>query len=268
MIGLPKLRPRTRRQITRGAIGCAAILLAWQLSVPLVDLPAYFYPAPLDVIDAFFELMRKGILPAYVADSMGRFAAGTLIGATLGLFFGVLIGLSRTASRLLSPLISFLFAVVEMAWIPLFVLWWGYGIKTILVALTYVVFFPVLYNTILGVRTVPAVLVNATRSLGASRWQVIWMVVLPAAIPNILTGLRTGAGFAFRGLIFAEIIAAKSGVGYLIFEGATTQQTDRTIVGMLAMGFLWLFIEYLYIRPFERATVGRWGMLTEQRGDS
>jgi NitT/TauT family transport system permease protein/taurine transport system permease protein len=180
---------------------------------------------------------------------------------------GLAIGLNRALDRLLAPLINFLFAIVEVAWIPIFVIWWGYGIKTILIALVYVVFFPILYNTILGVRTVPQVYVNVVRSLGASQAQVLTQVVLPAALPSIITGFRVGAGFAFRGLIFAEIIAAKTGIGYLIFEGASSHQTDRTIVGMIVMGLLWLFVDNVYLKPFERLTVERWGQVTtaEQR---
>jgi NitT/TauT family transport system permease protein/taurine transport system permease protein len=253
---------RGRTKVLRGAAGLLAILVLWQLSVPLIGLEPYFYPSPVDVWRAFLDLMRKGILPAYLADSFGRFAAGVALGLSLGVAFGLLIGLSRTASRLLGPLISFLFAIVEVAWIPLFVIWWGYGLKTILVALAYVVFFPVLYNTIVGVRTVPTVLVNAARSLGAGRWAVLREVVLPSALPNIITGVRVGTGFAFRGLIFAEIIAAKSGIGFLIFEGATNQQTDRTIVGMIVMGLLWLFIDNVYVKPVECVTVERWGTVT------
>jgi ABC-type nitrate/sulfonate/bicarbonate transport system permease component len=259
-VASPGMR-RARLRVARGAAGLLAILALWQISVPLVGLEPYFYPSPLDVWRAFLDLLRKGILPAYLVDSAGRFAAGVSIGVALGVAMGLLIGLSRTASRLLMPLINFLFAIVEVAWIPLFVIWWGYGLKTILVAITYVVFFPVLYNTILGVRSVSTVLVNAARSLGASRRAVIREVILPSALPNIITGFRVGTGFAFRGLIFAEIIAAKSGLGYLIFEGATNQQTDRTIVGMIAMGLLWLFIDNLYVKPLERVTVERWGTI-------
>ena len=246
----------------KGALGIAAFLLAWQLSVPLVGLEPYFYPSPADVWRAFRELVEKGILPVYLLDSLGRYAAGVAIGTTLGIAAGLLIGLSRTADRILSPAVNFMFAIVEVAWIPIFVIWWGYGLKTILIALVYVVFFPILYNTLVGVRTVPPVLINATLSLGASRWQVLAHVILPSALPNIITGFRVGAGFAFRGLIFAEIIAAKSGIGYLIFEGATNHQTARTIVGMIVLGLLWLAIDNVYLKPIERVTVERWGSVT------
>jgi NitT/TauT family transport system permease protein/taurine transport system permease protein len=206
--------------------------------------------------------MRKGILPVYVWDSLGRYSVGVLIGITLGIGAGLLIGMNSFASRLMGPSISFLFAIVEAAWIPIFVIWWGYGLKTILIALVYVSLFPVLYNTMVGVRTVPQVMINAARSLGATRLQIIREVILPSALPSMITGVRVGAGFAFRGLIFAEMIAAKSGVGYLIFEGATNLQTARTIVGMVVIGLLWLFIENVYIKPVEKVTIERWRTVT------
>jgi ABC-type nitrate/sulfonate/bicarbonate transport system permease component len=250
-------------RVVRGTSGVLLLLVAWQVSVPLVGLSSYFYPAPADVLAAFADLIRKGILPVYFADSMERYLAGLTAGALLGVGFGVLIGLHRTVAVTLSPLLKFLFAIVEVAWIPIFVVWFGYGWKTILLALIYVVFFPVLYNTLLGVRTAPQILVNALRSLGASRWQVLRYAILPSALPGIITGLRVGAGFAFRGLVFAEIIAAKTGIGYLIFEGTQTQQTARTIVGMIVMGLTWLAIDLCYLRPLERATIQRWGLTVE-----
>jgi len=260
-VALPRARPRRRFGVaTRGFAGVLILLAAWQISVPLVGLSPYFYPAPTDVLAAFVALVRKGILPVYLADSVMRYLTGLVCGAGLGIGFGVLIGMSRKASLALSPLFKFLFAIVEVAWIPIFVVWFGYGIETIVLALIYVVFFPVLYNTLLGVRTAPQILVNAVRSLGASRLQVLRLVILPSALPGIITGLRLGAGFAFRGLVFAEMVAAKTGIGYLIFEGAQAQQTSRTIVGMIVMGLLWLAIDQFYLRPIERATIQRWGL--------
>jgi len=260
---LTSRRTRSLARLAKGAAGVVVLLAAWQISVPLVGLGPYFYPAPSDVIAAFGDLIRKGILPAYLGDSVARYVTGLTAGASLGIALGVLIGLNRRASLMLSPLLKFLFAIVEVAWIPIFVVWFGYGVKTIVLALVYVVFFPVLYNTLLGVRTAPQLLVNAVRSLGASRLQALRLVILPSALPGIITGLRVGAGFAFRGLVFAEIVAAKSGIGYLIFEGTESHQTARTIVGMIVMGLLWLGIDQFYLRPLERATIQRWGLTVD-----
>ena len=255
-------------RVLKGALGLLLVLVAWQVSVPLVGLPEYFYPSALAVWRAFLELIRKGILPVYVADSLGRYVTGVGLGTLIGVSLGLLISLSRTTARVLAPLVNFLYAIVEVAWIPLFVIWWGYGLKVILVALIYVVMFPILYNTLVGIRTVPQVYINALRSLGGSRLQVIREVLVPAALPNIITGFRVGAGFAFRGLIFSEMIAAKTGLGYLIFEGTAHHQTARTIVGMICMGVLWLLIDNVYLKPFERATVERWGTVVaaDERG--
>jgi NitT/TauT family transport system permease protein/taurine transport system permease protein len=270
-LALPLRLPRPFRRLgrtARGIAGIAILLVAWQGSVPLVGLSPYFYPSPADVFRAFVDLLRKGILPVYLADSMGRYAIGLFAGATLGIVFGVAIGMHRRIALALSPLLKFLFAIVEVAWIPIFVVWFGYGIETIVLALIYIVFFPVLYNTLLGVRTAPQILVNAVRSLGAGRLAVLRLVILPSALPGIITGLRLGAGFAFRGLVFAEMVAAKTGIGYLIFDGAQSHDTARTIVGMIVMGLLWLAIDQFYLRPIERATIQRWGLTVdaEQRG--
>ena len=260
-----RLRLRYKRFLL-GIAGIVSLLAAWQLSVPLVGLESYLYPSPADVVVAFEDLMRKGVLPSYIADSAGRYIFGMSVGVLLGIVLGIVIGLSGFVSRLLSPFINFMFAIVEVAWIPIFVIWWGYGLETIVMVLAYVAFFPVLYNTILGMRTVPVPMIDAARSLGASRFRVVTEVMLPAALPNIITGFRIGAGFAFRGLIFSETIAATSGVGFLIFEGATNQETPNTIVGMIVIGLAWLFIEICYVKPMERATVGRWS--TELNADA
>jgi ABC-type nitrate/sulfonate/bicarbonate transport system permease component len=257
-----RLSRRAARTL-KGVTGIVLMLVAWQVSVPIIGMSSYFYPAPLDVWAAFVDLVRKGVLPIYIADSLGRYGAGVGIGAALGIVFGIAIGLSRRTSLAFSPLFKFMFALVEVAWIPIFVVWFGYGVKTIVLALIYVVFFPVMYNTLLSVRTAPAVLVNAVRSLGGGRVAVMRYVILPSALPGMITGLRLAAGFAFRGLVFGEFIAAKTGVGYLIFEGAQSQQTSRSIVGMIIMGLMWLAIDQFYLRPFERATVQRWGLIVD-----
>lgn len=257
----PWQRPWVSGRVFKGVFGLVLLLLAWQLSVPLIGLDPYFYPSPLDVWNAFIDLVRKGILPVYVADSLWRYGAGVTLGTLIGVGLGLLIGLNRILARGLGPLVNFFYAIVESAWLPLFVIWFGYGTKTIVTLLVYVVAFPVLYNTMNGVRTLPQVFINAARSLGATRQQLLTEVILPGILPSVIVGFRVGAGFAFRGLIIAEMIAAKTGLGYLIFEGTQLHDTPRTIVGMICMGLLWLVIDLVYLRPFEQATVERWGQV-------
>ena len=117
------------RKLFRGAVGLVAVVALWQLSVPLVGLEPYFYPAPLDVWAAFTDVLRKGILLGDLSDSAGRFVGGVALGVVAGVSMGMLLGLVRPVSRAMGPLLNFLFAIVEVAWIPIFVLWWGYGLQ-------------------------------------------------------------------------------------------------------------------------------------------
>ena len=256
-----KLFKRRTLTLLSGLGGILLLLILWQCSVWVINLPSYFYPGPIDVWHAFLDLLKKDILPVYIAESLGRYGLGVAVGTIVGVSLGLLIGLSKTLSEMLLPIINFFYSIVEAVWIPIFVIWWGYGLKTVIIALVYVVLFPVLHNTIVGVRIVPGVLIRAGQSLGANKLALIRDIVLPAALPNIITGFRVGAGFAFRGLIFAEMIAAQSGVGFLIFEGAANQQTARTVVGMILIGILWLTIDRAYLKPLEKSTIERWGIV-------
>lgn len=252
---------RSARRLLRGAVGLAAFFAAWQVSVPLIGLPSFFYPPPSAVWTAFAELVQKGQMDAYLADSLYRYGLGVFVGTFAGVVVGFAVGLSKFMSRLFGPTINFFYSLVEVAWIPLLVLWFGASMTTIVVTIAIVVVWPVLFNTVAGIRSLPRVYVNVALSLGASRLAILRDVVLPGALPNILTGFRIAAGFGFRALVLGELIAAKSGIGFLIFESAANLQTARTIVGMIAMGLLWLFIDNMYLKPFEAATVRRWGVL-------
>jgi len=237
------------------------LVAIWQLSAAASGLSTYFYPRPLDVWTEFLNLIHKGILLAYITDSLWRWGLGVLLGVGLSTGFALIFSLSRTLSDAFLPLVNFFNAIADLAWMPLFVLWFGYDFTTILLSIVYTVFFPVLYNGMLGFNSVPAATIYAVRTLGANRLQVIREVLLPGALPNIVTGIRIGAGYAFRALIGAEMIAASSGLGYMIFESRETQLTQRTIVGMIIIGVLWLAIDRLYLRPIETGTIERWGML-------
>lgn len=256
---IPRYLPSPR--LMKGLLGIVIVFVLWWLSVPLVDLPDFFYPSPVSVWNAFIDLVQKGILVSYVADSLFRYVAGLSIATALGLTIGLAIALNRTVANAIEPLVNFLYALIEIAWLPILILWFGFGLTTILVAVVYVVIWPIIFNAIVGVRSLSTVHINAALSLGATKAQVIRDVILPGVLPHVLTGFRLAAGFAFRALILGEILAAQSGIGFLIFESASNLRTDRTIVGMICMGLMWLFVDNVYLKPFETATVRRWGML-------
>ena len=272
--GQPRTGTGSRRsrvlagKVVRLLSGFLFVLVAWQVAVLAMGVSHVLFPWPADVAAAAIDLLDRGILYDYTKASLSRYVLGVLVGTLVGLALGLLVASNRTFERMLSPAINFLYAIVDVAWIPLFIIWWGYGMNVILAALVYVVAFPVLYNTIQGVKSLPRVYTQAALSLGATYTQRLWHVVLPGILPQVLTGFRVGAGFAFRALIFAEMVAAQDGLGYLIFSSTAQQQTDRTMVGMIAMGLIWLAIDRFYLRPLESASVERWGTVNRRGGGS
>ena len=244
-------------------LGFAGLLALWAAGAAWAGLPEVLFPSPLHVVHALLELFQVGILYEYTLLSLGHYLAGLGVGASVGILLGFLISSNRRISEILMPLVNFTYAIVEVAWIPLLILWWGYGPATIVVAVAYVVASPLVHNVVVGVRGVPAIYGRAVRSLGGGRWTVLREVTLPAVLPSIINGLRVGAGFGFRALIFAEMISQSEGIGYLIFTSAATQQTARTVAGMIVMGVLWLFLDRVYLRPLERASVQRWGLTND-----
>jgi taurine transport system permease protein len=147
-----------------------------------------------------------------------------------------------------------------IAWIPLATLWFGYGEGAVTFIIWNAVFFSLVYNTMQGVSQISGDLHRAAMSLGADRVRMIWEVLIPGAMPAIVTGMRVGMGYAWRGLIAAEIIASSAGLGYLLFLSRRFYRTETIIMSMVIIGLIWLVLDRLALAPFERRTIERWGM--------
>ena len=216
----------------------------------------------LDVIRSFATLTYKGILPDYLQDSLIRLFTGAALGMALGIPLGVLIGTSRWAHRLCWPVLLFFQAIGDIAWLPILLIWFGFGLTTMTFVIVYTVLFPVVLNTVLGVESVPRDLGRAARSLGASPARVLWEVTLPGALPNIITGLRNGLGYGWRALIAVEIIVGTSGIGFMMFDARRAGSTTEILLGMIILGLLWYIVDAWILAPLERATGQRWGLVT------
>jgi NitT/TauT family transport system permease protein/taurine transport system permease protein len=245
----------------QGLVPFAVLVGVWQLVVAMEVYPRAFFPGPGDVAAALVSLTYKGILPAYLQDSVTRLAVGTAVGAVVGIPLGVLIGLHPISYRFFWPLIIFFQAIGDIAWLPILLIWFGFTLTTITFVIVYTVVFPIIFNTALGVRTVPLDVIRAAQCLGASRAQVLWEVLLPGALPNIITGLRSGLGYGWRALIAAEIIVGTSGIGFMMFDARRSGSVVEMIVGMILLGLLWYAVDAGLLRPAERATVERWGLV-------
>lgn len=240
----------------------AALVVIWAVVVPAFDVRPQIFPSVAAVARAGLEGLLDGSIVRHVVTSLARVVIGTVLAVLVAVPLGILMGVSRGVSAFLTPLMRFFSVLAGIAWIPIATLWFGYGFGAIVFVIFNAVFFVVAYNTLLGVSTIPMPLRHAARSLGAGRWSMLTDVLLPGALPNIVTGIRTGLGFAWRGLIAAEMIATNVGLGYMLFVARDFYQTEVIVLGMIIIGVIWLLIDRLILVPLERATIERWGMVT------
>jgi taurine transport system permease protein len=238
------------------------VVTLWWLVAAFGPFPDTFFPGPPEVMAKFVELMWKGILPEYLADSLTRLAVGAAAGIALGVPIGLLIGLSERAHKILWPPLLFFQAIGDIAWLPILIVWFGFGLTTMTFVIVYTVVFPVILNTVLGVRSVKIDLIRAAQSLGASRARIVGEVIVPGALPNIITGVRNGLGFGWRALIAAEMIVGTSGIGFLMFDARRAGSVVEIVLGMIVLGILWYIVDSWILAPAEKATGKRWGLVT------
>lgn len=237
------------------------LVVLWQAIVTVFDVNPRVFPDVPTVLRAGWGTVVDGSLLAHVAASMWRVSVGTVIALVTAVPLGIAMGVSKGVSDFLTPLFRFFSVLAGIAWIPIATLWFGYGFGAITFVIFNAVFFVVAYNTLLGVSTIPMPLRNAAASLGVSRWQMLTQVLLPGALPNIVTGIRTGMGFAWRGLIAAEMIATNVGLGYMLFLARDFYRTEVIVFAMIVIGVIWLVLDRLLLAPLERATIERWGLV-------
>ena len=234
------LVPTKHRNIQIGISVLSVIvgLALWWCSVAFGFVNPILLPSPRDVLQAILEMSEDGSLFVHIGVSLGRALGGFLIAAVVGIPLGILVGRSAGIAAAIDPWIELLRPVPPIAFLPLVVLWFGIGELSKLVIVCYGALFPILINTIHGVRSVENGLVRAARALGANKRQIFYLVVLPAATPSILTGLRLGAGMAIFVLVAAELLGSSSGLGWLITDSREHFFTDRIMVGIIALGLV------------------------------
>jgi taurine transport system permease protein len=238
------------------------LVLVWYLLASSGRFSRSFLPSPLLVAEALRELIADGRLARNIADSLGRLGLGIVVSVAMGMSLGLVMGLNRWVAEFFEPLCSFLNALSGIAWIPLALVWFGIGPKSVTFILWNSIFFLVLFNTMLGVKSVPRIFENAVLTLGGARWRVIRDVILPGALPNIVLGLRMGISFGWRALIAAEMIGATSGLGFMIWDASYFVRSDVILAGIIVIGLIWLCTDRLLLVPLEKWTIERWGMVS------
>ena len=247
----------------RNAYPFIVVGAVWEAIAHLGIFPVQFFP-PLEAIAAVFaRLTASGVLPHHAIDTLIRLTVGFALAACAGVAAGVLMGRSRRAEDILLPLVSIGAPIPGLAYAPLFLLWFGPGNIPAIALVAFVSAFPVVYNSWTGVKAVKEIWLRSARAMGADDRRLFRHVVLPGALPYIVTGLRLGLAQAWRILVAVEMLAAVPwGLGWLIFGAQEFLNTDVMLAGIAVIALIGLGLEKLVFQPLENFTVVRWGMMT------
>ena len=232
------------------------LLVIWHVAV--VASQSLIFPTPWQVVLGVANLAVDGLLVKHVVASLFRVTYGYLLAAALAIPIGMLMGWFATAHALLNPLVQGLRPISPIAWIPLAILWFGVGDLSPIFLIFLSSFFPMVVGTAAGVMTIDRKFLRAARNFEFTGFRLLRSVVLPAALPQILTGMRIGLGVAWLVVVAAEMIAVNSGLGYLIIDSRNAgNRYDLVVAGMVTIGVIGFLLDGL-MRKLERLDEVRW----------
>ncbi|HBY9530919.1 taurine ABC transporter permease TauC [Klebsiella aerogenes] len=244
------------RQLTLSVATLAVLLAIWWAVTALQLISPLFLPSPWQVLQKLLTIAGpQGFMDAtlwqHLAASLTRIAIALVLAAIVGVPVGIAMGLSPTVRGILDPLIELYRPVPPLAWLPLVIIWFGIGETPKILLIYLAIFSPVVMSTLAGVKSAQQVRVRAAQSLGASRAQVLWLVILPGALPEILTGLRIGLGVGWSTLVAAELIAATRGLGFMVQSAGEFLATDVVLAGIAVIAII-AFVLELGLRALQR----------------
>ncbi|MBT0665857.1 ABC transporter permease [Geobacter pelophilus] len=222
-------------------------LLLWGGLSAAGKINPFILPPPISVLRALVEALASGELLQGTISSLGRVGTGFGISLITAIPLGVLVGSSPGVRNFVAPLLNFLRPIPPLAWIPLAILWFGIGNGPSYFLTMIASFFPILTNTITGVENVSKQHLAVAHCFQASRTSILWDIIIPSSLPMLISGVRTGFGFAWMAVVAAEMIATRSGLGYLIYTSQDLLKTDRVLVGMLVIGLIGMLADTLLV---------------------
>ncbi|SJQ17143.1 ABC transporter permease [Clostridioides difficile] len=233
------------------------ILLLWKITNYLGIWSDYILPSPEKVYSTFLNMISDGSIFINVYASMKRvligFAISTAIGVPLGIFFGIYSGVYEY----FKSLINFLRNTPPLALIPMLILWFGIGEESKIIIIVLASFFPIFTSTFKGIKNCDSKLIEVGRVFEFSKLQIIFKIIIPNAILDIAVGLKLALGYSFRAIIGAELVAASSGLGYLISDGKEMSRTDIVIVGIIVIGLLGIITDYIFSIIVKKVSKGK-----------
>jgi NitT/TauT family transport system permease protein len=257
----------SRRSFWRGAAGLIFLMVVWETFARSGLFSQAITPPLLRIFDAVWRMTLDGSLPKSAGYTLGRVLTGLGIACVIGIPIGMLMGRFRPVERFFLPLVSVLMPIPSLAWVPLFILWFGIGEITTILVVTYAATFPIIYNVWTGVRAVNQLWVRSAFAMGANQRQLFRSVVLPGASPYVFTGIRLSFGRAWIAVIGGELLASPVwGLGRVIFDAKEFLNSDVMIASLIAIGAVGLLFERVVFQVIENQTVARWGMVSSTRG--
>nr|WP_236340137.1 ABC transporter permease [Paenibacillus plantiphilus] len=234
-----------------GAILPVSLLAIWQLAGDLGLIDTFFLPTPSMIFAAFGDLFASGDLTYHLGVSLGRAAVGFAIGGSIGLLLGLVVGFSRYGEYVLDPSVQLFRMVPHLAIAPLIILWFGFGEVSKILIIAKGAFFPLYINTFLGIRNVDNKLFDVARVMSFSRWKQIFLLVIPASLPQMFLGLRLSLALSWLGLVVAELIGSQAGIGFLMTIAKQNSIMEIIFVGVILFAVVGKLIDS-FVRLLER----------------
>lgn len=242
-------------------IGFYTLLLAvWEILALLQIWPPYIFPSPGKVILSIWNGFADGSYPLAISVSLRRIAIGYGISLALGITLGLLLGRIQIIQKTLGSLLLGLQALPSVCWLPLALLWFGLSDKAIIFVVIMGAVLSISLATADGIRNTPPLFLDAAKTMGAAGFQLYLRVILPAALPSIISGMKLGWSFAWRSLMAGELLYAGLGIGYLLTMGRELNDMSQVIAVMLIIVLIGLVVDFLIFAPIERAIRERWGL--------
>ena len=229
-----------------------SILWLWQTACDRGWFQSSYLPSPKTIAETLFSMILSGELWGHLRVSLARVLQGFALGAGLGTFLGLAMGLFPRVERALSFLTGLLRPIPTIAWVPALILWLGIGEASKVTVIAVGSFWPVLLSASQGVRSVNPHYLEVARILEKDRWTLLTRVILPSALPSLFTGYRVGMGIAWASVVGAELIAASSGIGYMIMYAREVSQPDVMLVGVAAIGLTGFLIDFILLKIEKR----------------
>ena len=251
-------------QATRKVLIFVALLVAWEAWTRLFKVSPFLFPSASSVVAAFARSLANGEIPGYALQSVKILLTGMVLGAAIALILTTLAVTSRLGSDLLQTLTSMFNPLPAIALMPLALLWFGLGTNSLVFVIIHSVLWPMALNTYTGFVAVPLTLRRVGQNFGLTGWRFVAGILLPAAFPYILSGIKIGWAFAWRTIIAAEMVfgvaGSQGGLGWFIYQNRFEMNTDLVFAGLLTVIIIGLVVENVVFRWLERRTVLRWGM--------